>query len=43
MRLLIDGPSTYEAMFSAIDKAKHYVLVESFIFEEAAAFEGASS
>jgi cardiolipin synthase len=35
--LLIDGPSTYAAMFAAIDKARHYVLVESFIFEEAAA------
>jgi len=34
--LLIDGPSTYEAMFTAIHKARHYVLVESFIFEEAA-------
>jgi cardiolipin synthase len=36
VRLLIDGPSTYAAMFAAIDKAKKYVLVESFIFEEAA-------
>jgi len=35
--LLIDGPRTYEAMFAAIDKAQRYVLVESFIFEEAAA------
>lgn len=37
VKLLIDGPSTYDAMFAAIDKARHYVLVESFIFEEAAA------
>jgi cardiolipin synthase len=37
VRLLIDGPRTYEAMFAAIDKAKQYVLVESFIFEEATA------
>jgi cardiolipin synthase len=37
VRLLIDGPRTYEAMFAAIEKAQHYVLVESFIFEEAAA------
>jgi cardiolipin synthase len=37
VRLLIDGPSTYSAMFAAIDKAQKYVLVESFIFEEAAA------
>jgi cardiolipin synthase len=36
VRLLIDGPGTYEAMFAAIERAKHYVLVESFIFEEAA-------
>jgi len=35
VRLLIDGPGTYKAMFAAIEKAKHYVLVESFIFEEA--------
>ena len=37
VKLLIDGPGTYEAMFAAIEKAKRYVLVESFIFEEAAA------
>jgi cardiolipin synthase len=37
VRLLVDGPSTYDAMFTAIDKARRYVLVESFIFEEAAA------
>ena len=37
VRLLIDGPSTYSTMFEAIDKARKYVLVESFIFEEAAA------
>ena len=35
--LLIDGPRTYRAMFAAIEKARDYVLVESFIFEEAAA------
>jgi cardiolipin synthase len=34
--LLIDGPRTYQAMFGAIEKARQYVLVESFIFEEAA-------
>jgi cardiolipin synthase A/B len=33
--LLIDGPRTYRAMFAAIEKARHYVLLESFIFEEA--------
>jgi cardiolipin synthase len=37
VRLLVDGPSTYQAMFAAIENAKTYVLVESFIFEEAAA------
>jgi cardiolipin synthase len=35
--LLVDGPRTYDAMFDAIDKARTYVLVESFIFEEAEA------
>ena len=33
--LLIDGPRTYQAMFAAIEHAHDYVLVESFIFEEA--------
>jgi len=33
--LLIDGPRTYTAMFEAIEHAREYVLVESFIFEEA--------
>jgi cardiolipin synthase len=33
--LLIDGPRTYQAMFAAIAEARHFVLVESFIFEEA--------
>jgi len=32
---LIDGPRTYQAMFDAIQSARSYVLVESFIFEEA--------
>lgn len=35
VRLLIDGPRTYQAMFSAIAAARSYVFVESFIFEEA--------
>jgi len=35
VELLIDGPRTYRAMFAAIEKAQHYVFVESFIFEEA--------
>lgn len=33
--LLIDGPSTYRAMFAAIEKAHDFVFVESFIFEDA--------
>jgi cardiolipin synthase A/B len=37
VELLIDGPRTYAAMFAAIAKAHEYVLVESFIFEEASA------
>jgi cardiolipin synthase len=39
VQLLIDGPRTYAAMFAAIAKAREYVLVESFIFEEASANE----
>jgi cardiolipin synthase len=35
VELLIDGPRTYQAMFGAIEKAREYILVESFIFEEA--------
>jgi cardiolipin synthase len=35
VELLIDGPRTYEAMFTAIEQAREFVLVESFIFEEA--------
>ncbi|HEU4779948.1 MAG TPA: phospholipase D-like domain-containing protein [Steroidobacteraceae bacterium] len=39
VQLLVDGPRTYDAMFAAIEQARHYVLVESFIFEEASAGE----
>jgi cardiolipin synthase len=35
VELLNDGPRTYQAMFTAIAGARHYVFVESFIFEEA--------
>jgi cardiolipin synthase A/B len=35
VQLLIDGPRTYQAMFAAIESAREYILVESFIFEEA--------
>jgi cardiolipin synthase len=34
--LLIDGPRTYRAMFAAIESARRYILIESFIFEDAA-------
>jgi cardiolipin synthase len=33
--LLVDGPQAYRAMFAAIEAAREYILVESFIFEEA--------
>ncbi len=32
--LLIDGPSTYKAMLSAIDNAKDHINMETFIFED---------
>jgi len=35
VQLLVDGPQTYRAMFKAIEAAREYILVESFIFEEA--------
>jgi cardiolipin synthase A/B len=35
VQLLIDGPRTYQAMFAAIEGARRYIFVESFIFEEA--------
>ncbi len=35
VQLLIDGPRTYHAMFTAIEQAHRYIFVESFIFEEA--------
>ena len=34
VQLLIDGPRTYHAMFTAIEQAHRYIFVESFIFEE---------
>jgi cardiolipin synthase A/B len=34
-KLLIDGPRTYRAIFAAIEEAKSYIVVESFIFEDA--------
>jgi cardiolipin synthase len=35
VELLIDGPSTYRAMFEEIRNARDHIFVESFIFEEA--------
>ena len=35
VEFLIDGPPTYRAMFAAIERARDYMFVESFIFEEA--------
>lgn len=34
-RLLVDGPATFDAMFAAIDRARHTVLLESYIIEDA--------
>ena len=34
LRLLIDGDATFEAIFAAIAKAQHYVLVQFFIFHD---------
>ena len=33
VELLQDGPSTYEAMFDAIDNARHHINLESYILE----------
>jgi cardiolipin synthase len=35
VRLLIDGPQTYRAMFDALDAAKDSINIESYIFDEA--------
>jgi cardiolipin synthase A/B len=32
--ILIDGPETYEAMFKAIDEARHHINMETFIIED---------
>lgn len=34
VELLVDGPTTYEAMFAAIDSAKDHINIETFIFED---------
>jgi len=31
VRLLIDGEATFEALFAAIDQARHYILLQSYI------------
>lgn len=34
-RLLIDGPATFTAMFADMERAKHTIFMESYIFEDA--------
>lgn len=34
VKLLIDGPATYEAMLAAIDAAQHYIMLETYIFAD---------
>ncbi len=34
VKLLVDGPATYAAMFKAIENARHHVNMETFIFED---------
>jgi cardiolipin synthase len=34
VRLLIDGPATYTAMFRAVENAKDHINIETFIFED---------
>lgn len=34
-QLLIDGPATFKAMFAAIERARHTILLESYIVEDA--------
>lgn len=34
VELLVDGPTTYEAMFEAIENAKDHINLETFIFED---------
>ena len=35
-RLLIDGPAAFDAMFKAIEQARHTVLVHSYIIDDSA-------
>jgi len=34
VELLVDGPTTYHAMFSAIEQAKNHINMETYIFED---------
>jgi cardiolipin synthase len=34
VHLLIDGPATYDSMFEAIESARHYILLETYIFAD---------
>lgn len=34
VEMLVDGPTTYQAMFEAIENAKDHINMETFIFEE---------
>lgn len=36
VRLLVDGPATFEAMFRDLAVARHRILLESYIFEDSA-------
>lgn len=38
-RLLIDGPSTFQAMFKAMRQARHHIHLETFIFGDAGVSE----
>lgn len=33
-RLLVDGPATFDAMFSAIQRARHHINLESYIIDD---------
>ena len=33
-RLLLDGPSTYAAMLAAVEKARHHIHIETYIFSD---------
>lgn len=35
VRLLIDGPATFKAMFGDLERARHSIQMESYIFEDA--------